>query len=384
MSSFDEISAFAKARLDDLEAKNLRRQLRPTDRRASGESWCDGARLISFCDNDYLGLSHDKDVIAAGAAAARTYGAGAGASRLVTGDCPLNTQLEEKIAAMKSMPAARLFGAGYLANIGTIPVLARAGDLILLDELSHSCLHAGAQLSGADIVRFRHNDVDHARQILLEQRPEGGILILTETVFSMDGDLAPLGALDELAREFGAWLMTDDAHGFGVVKIDNPAPVQMGTLSKAVGCYGGYVCGPKPLIDLLASRARSFVYTTGLPPGVLGSALQALEIIDKNDTLGERARANAKRFAELIGAPPPPASIVPLVIGDEQNALALSNQLEQEGFLVTAIRPPTVPEGTARLRFTFSADHRESDIDRLASVVQTTVNENQNSVAARA
>ena len=360
------IEAFAAGRLADLEAQGLRRELRPTTRAADAVAVRDGWTLISFCDNDYLGLSTHPRVTEAAALAVREHGAGAGASRLVTGDHPLNHALEERIAHLKGLPAARLFGSGYLANLGVIPVLAGPGDFIVMDELVHSCLHAGAKLSGAEVRLFAHNDVEEATRLVRNWR--GRALVVTETVFSMDGDLAPLDGLAAACKAHGAWLMTDDAHGFGVVEIDNPAPIQMGTLSKAVGSYGGYVAGPAAFIDLLANRARSFVYTTGLPPSVLAGALAALDVMAEEPDRGKACLANARLFGALIGQPKVESAIVPVILGDAARTMAASDRLAAEGFLVSAIRPPTVPEGTARLRFTFSASHRESDIRRLASL----------------
>ncbi|MEM8937456.1 MAG: 8-amino-7-oxononanoate synthase [Pseudomonadota bacterium] len=362
MSQQDAIEKFAREKLSRMEARGLRRVLTPTHRFAAGATERDGARVISFCDNDYLGLSQDARVIEAAVHAAKQYGAGAGASRLVVGDTPMNSAIEQKLAAMKGLPAARLFGSGYLANIGVIPAIIGPRDLIVIDELSHACLNAGAQLSGAKIIRFKHNDVDDARQAFEARKDYGRALLITETVFSMDGDRAPLARLNALADEADAWLLTDDAHGFGVLKIENPAPLQMGTLSKGVGAYGGYICGPEPLIDLLISRARSLVYTTGLPPAVLGAVYRALEIIETEPALGDQALQNARLFCDLAGLNAPESAIVPVIVGDAEAAMALSNALLQEGFLVSAIRPPTVPAGTARLRFTFTAAHHERDI----------------------
>jgi 8-amino-7-oxononanoate synthase len=371
------VEAFAAARLAELQAQGLRRDLRPTSRAAGASATRDGWSLISFCDNDYLGLSTHPRVVEAAAEAAREHGVGAGASRLVSGDHPLNHQLERRIAALKGLPAARVFGSGYLANIGAIPVLVGAGDLIIMDELAHSCLHAGAKLSGAEVRLFAHNDAEEAARLLRNWR--GRALVVTETVFSMDGDLAPLQALAAACKTHGAWLMTDDAHGFGVVDIDNPAPIQMGTLSKAVGGYGGYVAGPAALIDLLASRARSFVYTTGLPAPVLAAALAALDVMAEEPARREACLANGRLFGALIGQPEVNSAIVPVILGDAARAMDASAQLAAEGFLVSAIRPPTVPPGTARLRFTFSASHREADIRRLAALTSRLI---ANSVAA--
>jgi 8-amino-7-oxononanoate synthase len=363
------IEAFAAAKLAELEAQGLRRELLPTDRIAGAAVIRDRRRLISFCDNDYLGLSRHPDVVAASTAATEKWGTGAGASRLVTGDNPLNAQLEARLASLKGLPAARVFGSGYLANVGAIPVLAGPGDAVLVDELAHACMHAGAKLSGAEVRAFPHNDVEALGRLLASRTRSGRALVLTETVFSMDGDLAPLEELWRLCRDRGAWLMTDDAHGFGVVTQANPAPIQMGTLSKAAGAYGGYVAGPAAFIDLLASRARSLVYTTGLPPGVLAAALAALDVMGRQPELGRRALANARLFGSLIGRGEVDSAIVPVAAGEAGDALRMSARLEDQGFLVTAIRPPTVPEGTARLRFTFSALHEEEDIRRLAAAV---------------
>jgi len=264
-----------------------------------------------------------------------------------------------------------------MANVGAIPVLISAGDVIIMDALSHSCLHAGAKLSGAQIEIFAHNDVEDAARALAQHTDARRKLILTETIFSMDGDAAPLDALSALAEQTGAWLMTDDAHGFGVIKQDNPAPIQMGTLSKGAGGYGGYVCGPAPFVDLLTSRARSFVYTTGLPPGTLGAASAALDIIANEPERGERACSHAQLFASLTNQPKPAAAIAPIIVGESQTAMALSDALIARGFLVSAIRPPTVAEGAARLRCSFAATHEEDDVRALATAVNDLLKEYQ-------
>ena len=367
MTSLEQLTRYAEDKLARLESAGLRRELSPTYRKRNGTVERNGKTLISFCDNDYLSLACDPRLAEVASYAARRFGMGAGASRLVSGDHPLNAAVEERIASMKKMPSARLFGSGYLANLGTIPALVGKGDTILMDELSHACMHAGARLSGAEIRIFRHNDVQHAARLM--NNASGQILLLTETVFSMDGDRAPVAALGDLCEDRNAWLMTDDAHGFGILATCNPAHIQMGTLSKAAGVYGGYVCGPKPLCDLLNSRARSFVYTTGLPPPILAAILKALDIIRSEPCRGEAARANARRFCELVALPPPDSVIVPVVLGREELAMMASQRLQEYGFLVTAIRPPTVPAGTARLRITFAAGHRAQDVERLASAL---------------
>lgn len=364
MSSLGRLTQFAEDRLARLDATGRRRTLKPTARHAGMHAQRGQREFISFCDNDYLSLSCDPRVIAAATSAAREWGCGAGASRLITGDCPLNEKLESTLAEMKGLPGARVFGSGYLANVGAIPALAGRGDTIIMDELSHACMHAGARLSGADIKVFRHNDLGHASELMSAAR--GQALVLTETVFSMDGDLAPLAELGALCEEHEAWLMTDDAHGLGVVHQENPAYLQMGTLSKAAGAYGGYVCGPEAVVDMLTSRARSLVYTTGLPPPVLAAALKALDIMQAEPERSERARANTALFCELMDLPASSSVIVPVILGDEARALAVSAELNAAGYLVTAIRPPTVPEGTSRLRITFATGHSEADVEGLA------------------
>jgi 8-amino-7-oxononanoate synthase len=366
----DEVSA---TRLRLLEERGLRRHLAPTERFADGRVVRGGRPMVSFCDNDYLGLSVHPRVIEAAAEATRTYGAGAGAARLVTGDNPLNERLEARLAALKTMPAARVFGSGYLANAGAIPALVGAGDLIVMDELCHASMHAGARLSGARVLTFAHNSVAAAAQALGQRDGTSHALLLTETVFSMDGDLAPLKELHAAARAAGAWMMTDDAHGLGVVALDNPAEVQMGTLSKAVGAYGGYVAGPANFVELMASRARTFVYATGLPPGVLASALAGLDVMEDEPGLGVKALSNARLFGRLIGRDKVESAIVPVIFGETDAAMNASAMLADQGLLVTPIRPPTVPEGTARLRITFSARHEEADVQRLAALVLKTL-----------
>lgn len=358
------ITAFAEEKLGAIRARNLYRRLRPTARGGEARAEREGRALISFSDNDYLGLSAEPRVKQAAADAALEYGAGAGASRLVTGDVPLYAELEARLAAMKGAEAALVFGSGYLANVSAIPVLARPGDHILLDELSHACMHAGARLSGAFAETFRHNDIDDLRR-RLDASAAARKLVLTETVFSMDGDLAPLDLIADACADYDAWLMTDNAHGLGVVDAFNPAPVQMGTLSKAVGSYGGYVCGPRALIDLLINRARGLIFTTGLPPAALGASIEALRIIEAEPQRRDRVLAYAKLFSRALDLPPAESAIVPVILGTEEAALAASSRLAEKGFLVAAIRPPTVPAGTARLRVSFSAGHRLEDVEAL-------------------
>jgi 8-amino-7-oxononanoate synthase len=340
-------------------------------------------RLLSFSCNDYLNLSRNPAIIKAAVEAAQRYGVGAGASRLVTGNHPLYDELESRLARLKGTEAACVFGSGYLANIGIIPALAGSGDLILVDELSHACIHAGAKLCGATVQRYRHGDVAHAEALLAEHRYlHAHALIATDGVFSMDGDLAPLEGLSALAKRHDAWLLVDDAHGLGVVGHGRGSsfangsaevPLQMGTLSKAVGAYGGYLCASQAVIDLMRTRARPFIYSTGLPPPVVAAAIAALDLIERDRALTDAPLCKARLFTRALNLPEAQSAIVPVIVGEAEAALAASEMLEAEGFLVVAIRPPTVPSGTARLRFAFTALHPESEIERLAGIVRTRV-----------
>jgi 8-amino-7-oxononanoate synthase len=376
----DSLNAFAEAKLQSLDRQALRRAPRPT-RRLDG-LWVerDGRRLLSFSCNDYLNLSHHPAVKAAAAAALEIHGLGAGASRLVTGDHPLLAQLEARLAALKGAEAACLFGAGYLANTGVIPTFAQAGDLVLVDELAHACIWAGAKLSGAQVLAFRHNDVDHLNALLGAHRAQAGrCLVATDGVFSMDGDLAPLGQLSEVCLAHDAWLLSDDAHGVGVLAEGRGSaalyptaqiPLQMGTLSKALGGYGAYVCASAPVIDLIKTRARTLIYSTAPPPAMIAGALAALDVIARQPDLIAAPLERARAFTAALGLPAAQSPIVPVIIGEARDALAASRALEAQGFLVVAIRPPTVAAGTARLRIAFTAGHTPADVARLAEAVR--------------
>ncbi len=366
----DSLDVFARTKLAALEAGSLRRRLVPTERGSGASAARGGRALVSFSCNDYLGLSHHPRVVAAAQDAAARYGAGAGGSRLVTGDHPYLGALEDGLARHKGTGAALVFGSGYLANLGITPALAGRGDLVVLDELSHACMWAGARLSGARVHTFRHNDPgDLAATLAAHRAGHGRALVLTERVFSMDGDRAPLGDLLAVAEDFDAWTLVDDAHGIGVVEDGPRAPLEMGTLSKALGSYGGYLCASRPVIDLMTSRARSFVYTTGLPPASAAAALEALAILEAEPERRARPLALARRFTTRLGLPEAASAVVPVMVGEAQAALDISAALEAEGYLVVAIRPPTVPAGTARLRVAFSAAHDEAQVDDLAEAI---------------
>ena len=373
------LDAFAQAKLDALEKRNLRRALAETAREDGVWVERGGRRLLSFSCNDYLNLSQHPTIKAAVMTAVQEYGAGAGASRLITGNHPLYAELEARLARMKQTEAAVVFGSGYLANAGIAPVLVGPEGLVLIDELAHACLFAGAQLSRGRVVKFRHNDVAHVRVLLAQHRNEyDRALILTDGVFSMDGDLAPLAELNDIAQAHDAWLMSDDAHGLGVVGGGHGSsvatgahvPLQMGTLSKAVGAYGGYLCASAPVIELMRNRARTLVYSTGLPPAIVAASIAALDFINSEPEYCAQPLKKAKHFAQTLGLPEAQSPIVPIVIGGEDETLAASRLLADHGFLVAAIRPPTVPAGTARLRFTFTAQHPDEEVARLAGLVR--------------
>ncbi|WP_323761350.1 8-amino-7-oxononanoate synthase [Maricaulis sp.] len=376
------LERFAASKLAGLDRRNLRRRTRETLPLGGALVERDGRQLINACSNDYLGLSQHPDVTAAAAAAACRYGAGAGASRLVTGGHPLLFDLEARLATFKGTEDCLVFGSGYLANLAITPALVGKGDIVFVDSLAHACLHAGARLSGARVETFPHNDMAALASRLTELRGDHRhAMILTDGVFSMDGDLAPLPDLLALADRHNAWTLVDDAHGIGVIGNGHGSthafqppvtpPLQMGTLSKALGSYGGYVCASKDVCDLLRTRARPLVFTTALPPASIAAALTALDLIARDPVLRDRPMRLARRFCRALGLAEPASPIVPIIIGKEADALAASATLETAGFLVTAIRPPTVPRGTARLRVTFNAAHSEADIDRLASTLKS-------------
>jgi 8-amino-7-oxononanoate synthase len=377
------LDVFAWDKLAALDQQRLRRSPVVTKRQGIYAER-DGRRLLSFSCNDYLNLSQHPAIIDAAVEATKRYGVGAGASRLVTGNHPLYAELETRLARLKASEAACAFGSGYLANTGIIPALAGPDDLILIDELSHACIYAGAKLSGAAVHRYRHCDIEHAEALMAAHRADHPrALIVTDGVFSMDGDLAPLHGLSQMAQHFDAWLLADDAHGLGVVGggrgssfangkgID--VPLQMGTLSKAIGAYGGYLCASQPVIDLMRTRARTFIYSTGLPPPVIAAAITAIDLIESDQAYAAEPLRKARDFARATNLPEPQSAIVPVILGETDAVLAASQLLEEQGFLVVAIRPPTVPQGTARLRFAFTAQHPDAEIERLSEIVRSHV-----------
>ena len=377
MLSLDQ---FAAGKLAALESAALRRRLISTARSEGAMLTRNSRALISFCCNDYRNLSTHPEIIEAAITATARHGAGAGASRLVTGNHPLYAALEARLAALKGTEDAVVFGSGFLANAGIIPALTGPADAVFIDELAHACIWAGAKLSGASLHVFRHNDPSHLTELLAANRPAARhALIATDGVFSMDGDLAPIAALSALAQAHDAWLMTDDAHGIGVLNggrgsaHGHEVPLQMGTLSKAIGAYGGYLCASHAVCELIRNRARSFIYTTGLPPGTVAAAIAALDLIAREPDYIARPLRKARLFTSQLGLAQAESPIVPVLLGAAEAAIAAQARLESHGFLVAAIRPPTVPPGTARLRFTFTARHEDADIIRLAGIVRSEI-----------
>lgn len=341
----------------------------------------DGRQLIAFCSNDYLGLANHPKVIEAFQQAASRYGVGSGASHLVCGHSEQHHKLEEELAAFTNRPRALLFSTGYMANLGAVNALIGRGDTIFEDRLNHASLLDAGLLSGARFQRFRHNDVTHLRE-QLQASDTRHRMILVDGVFSMDGDLAPLPELVQLAQEFDAWLMVDDAHGLGCLgqngrgvlehfQLDaDQVPLLMGTLGKAFGSYGAFVAGSETLIESLIQFARPYIYTTALPPAVAAASRAALELIQKEPERRVHLQRLVERFrsgAQAIGLQlwPSLSAIQPIIVGDDARALRLANELRQRGYWISAIRPPTVPEGTARLRITLSASHTEAQVDGL-------------------
>lgn len=341
----------------------------------------EGRRLLSFCSNDYLGLASDLRLAQAGRDAAERYGSGAGASQHLGGYSTLHQTLERRIAAWTGRQRALLFCNGYMANLALASSFLQPGDLALHDRLNHASLLDGARLSGVRFRRYAHADMDALRR-LLSERAAGSAMVFSDAVFSMDGDLAPLPELAAVCREHRAWLAVDDAHGLGVLgsagrgSLDAAGlssadvPLLMGTLSKAFGSYGAFVAGDEDLIEYLAQFARTAIYTTALPPMVVGASLAALEIVEceawRREKLGElvtRFRAGAKREGLTLGFSTTP--IQPVLMGDSAHAMGVSNKLREAGILAPAIRPPTVPDGSARLRISLSAAHSGDDVDRL-------------------
>jgi 8-amino-7-oxononanoate synthase len=375
-----------EARLAERRAQGLYRARLIVDSPQGVDVQIDGRRLLSFCSNDYLGLANHPDVIAAFRRAVEQYGVGAGASHLVSGHSRAHHALEEELADFVGAERALLFSTGYMANLGVVGALAERHGCIYEDRFNHASLIDAARLARTRVKRYRHVDVAHLRALLHQNEGRGGLsgtrLITTDAVFSMDGNLAPLPELAAIALQSGAYLIVDDAHGIGVLgeggrgSLEHwrlsvgPQVILMGTLGKALGTFGAFVAGPPELIETLIQQARTYVYTTALPPAVAEATRASLALVRNEPWRRQRLKELVARFRRGAAAlgfnlTVSPTPIQPLILGGANQALAAAQHLRKAGFLVPAIRPPTVPDGTARLRITFSSAHEEAHVDRL-------------------
>ncbi len=344
-----------------------------------------GKRLLLMCSNDYLGLSLHPLMKQAACSAISQYGTSAGASRLVSGTGTLHEELEQRTAQFKGTDAALVFNSGYAANAGIIPAIASEGDVILSDNLNHASIIDGCRLSRAVLEIYRHCDCNHLESLLRKRASSRRRLIVTDSVFSMDGDIAPLPDIASLAEKYSALLMVDDAHATGVLGqtgrgsaehfgLSGRIHVQMGTFSKALGSFGAYVAGSRELIDLLVNRSRSFIYSTALPAPVCAASLAALNLVDREPERRDRLLANREMFgqnliARGIAVVSTPTPIVPILCGDSSNAVRISRELLDQGIFASAIRPPTVPQGTSRVRMTVLATHSTQDLEKASAVL---------------
>ncbi|MDO8813036.1 MAG: 8-amino-7-oxononanoate synthase [Gallionella sp.] len=370
--------------LDERAVRGLLRSRRTLDSPQSPHIIVDGKPYLAFCSNDYLGLANHPQLIAALQQGAQQWGAGAGAAHLVSGHSAAHHRLEQELAAFVGKPAALLFSTGYMANLGAVQALVGKGDTVFADKLNHASLNDAMLLSRAAVKRYRHNDIGQLA-VLLEKTHSGRKLIITDAVFSMDGDLAPLPELLALCEQYDAWLLADDAHGFGVLGeqgrgslahcgIASERIIYMATLGKAAGVFGAFVAAERVVIDTLVNHARSYVYTTATPPALACAVLESLRLIGQGDMLREHLHELVAQLRNgLAGLPwalmPSDTAIQPLLIGDNQAVVELSTRLRERGIWVAAIRPPTVPQGTARLRITLSAAHSAEDVARLVEAL---------------
>jgi 8-amino-7-oxononanoate synthase len=372
--------------LKELENKGLLRKLSFIESSVGSHIKIKGKDFINFSSNDYLNLSGHPEIVKAAITALKKYGFGSGSSRLLSGSLLPHKKLEDRIAAFKKTGAALVFNTGYMANTGIIPAITGSGDLILSDELNHASIVDGTRLSKAEVKIYRHKDMNHLEKLLKTFSLSGKskvsqCLIVTDTVFSMDGDIAPLREIVSLAEKYNALLMIDDAHGTGVLGksgrgglehfgIKGEKIIQMGTISKAFGCFGAFAAGSKKLINLLINRARSFIYSTSLPPAVAEACVKAIDIVEYESE--ERRRVLWKKRQRLFeglnklgyDTLNSETQIIPVLIGDTENALRIGNYLLRKKIFAPAIRPPTVPHGKCRIRLSVTAAHTDEDIDR--------------------
>lgn len=383
----DRLTEALSPELEARRAAHLYRSRRTLNGPQQPQTQVDGRDLLTFCSNDYLGLANDPSVIARFQQAASRYGVGSGASHLVNGHSAEHHGLEEELAAFTGRDRAILFSTGFMANLGTIQALVGKADTVFQDRLNHASLLDGGLHSGARFKRYKHNDAGHLNRLLEKTDTDNPSrkLVVTDGVFSMDGDCAPMQPLIETCQQHNAWLMVDDAHGFGCLGDNgqgigasfsqNEVPVLMGTLGKAIGTSGAFIAGCDALIETLIQFARPYIYTTAIPPAVAAATRTSLEIVQQEperrqhlNTLIARFRTGAQQLGLTLMDSP--TAIQPILIGSESETLNWSQELEQAGILVTAIRPPTVPKGSARLRVTLSASHTTDQVDRLLAVLE--------------
>lgn len=366
--------------LSERAAQGLLRARRTLTTPQSPHIVVDGNAYLAFCSNDYLGLANHPQLISALQQGAQQWGVGAGAAHLVSGHFESHHLLEQQLAAFVGKPSALLFSTGYMANLGVVQALVGKGDTVFADKLNHASLNDAMLLSRADVKRYRHGDMTQLEKSLSETT-EGRKLVITDAVFSMDGDIAPLREMLALCERYDAWLYVDDAHGFGVLGeqgrgslshfgIASERIIYMATLGKAAGVSGAFVAAEQVVIDTLINHANSYVYTTATPPALSSALLQSLQLIERGDERRAHLKHQVSRLRSgLAGLPwalmESDTAIQPLLIGDNQRTLELSAALRERGIWVAAIRPPTVPQGTARLRITLSAAHTEGDVERL-------------------
>ena len=365
-------------KLDNFNEKKLIRHINSFDT-TGGIIFQKNKRILNFSTNDYLNLSNHPYVKEKAIKATEKYGAGSGSSRLVSGTLSIHEELEAKIAHHKNYPDALVFGSGYMANIGIIPSLANRKDVIISDRLVHSCILDGIKLSGAKHVRFKHNDLISLKTRLQECSDiQNKKIIVVESVYSMDGDLAPLKEIFALAEKHNALLMVDEAHATGTIgnsgrglinqlDLESKIPFAMGTMSKGIGSYGGFIACSNNFKKLLIQEASSFIYTTALPPSAISASIAAIEIMERESSLGLNLQKKSTKFRKImnesgIDTMNSKSQIIPIVIGDNQKTLNIAERLSKEGIIVGAIRPPTVPEGSARLRVSISLAHTEEDL----------------------
>jgi 8-amino-7-oxononanoate synthase len=379
---------YIQQELKTLKMKGLNRAMRNAISKTDTTICIDGKECINFSSNNYLGLARHPEVITAAIAALKTWGAGGTSSRLICGNMPIHRQLEKEIASFKKTEAALVFPSGYQANMGVLSSLFGSGDCIIMDRLNHASLWDGAKLSGARIFAYAHTDMHSLEKVLKRAKAYRKKVIVTDSLFSMDGDIAPLCDIVNLAELYGAAVMIDEAHATGVFgnngaglaehfNLSSKIDIIMGTLSKAIGSQGAYICGSKSLVQYLINKSRSFIYTTALAPASAAAALKAIELIQAKPLLRQQLQNNAKHLREMLAGlgkntAGSQSQIVPVIMGGTKEALKAARRLEKGNIFAPAIRPPTVPEGECRLRISLTAGHTMAQINTLIQSIAST------------